>query len=133
MVCDINGNMIKTVEGEHGKGNIKLPKLNLPYITIHNHPSGEIHSHTDIENLLFNDNQILSSVVGNDGKVYLFKKSDSFDGFACYDAYYNNALPKFEKAIAQKNLKSYFKVMDELIKECEEYGIEFNTGTNQTT
>ena len=133
MVCDINGNMIKTVEGEHGKGNVKLPKLEVPYIVIHNHPSGKMHSHTDLQKLLFNENQIISSVVGNNGKIYLFKKTDNFDSFKCYEAYYNNALPKFEEAIAQNDLASYFKIMDKLIKECKEYGVEFIVGTNQTT
>lgn len=130
MVCDMNGNMIKTIEGEHGEGNVTLPKLNFPYITIHNHPSGKMHSHTDLQKLLFNENQIISSVVGNNGNVYLFRKSNGFDGFACYEAYYNKALPKFEEAIDKKDLASYFKIMDNLIKECKKYGLEFNTGTN---
>ena len=125
-VCDMNGNLIKTCIGDDGKSNVNLPSFNFPYITIHNHPSGKIHSHTDFEKILLHENEIISSVVGNNGKVYLIKKKDDFDGFLCYNAYYNKALPKLEDAILEKNLNKYLLIMNELIEECKHYGIEFN-------
>lgn len=67
---------VKT-KGEDGEGTVNIPSLDEPYISIHNHPSGETFSTIDIERFFNNKNAVIVVVVGNNGNVYTMSKDGS--------------------------------------------------------
>lgn len=77
---DLDMNQIDDyIKGVSGDNRVKLPKCNIPFIVIHNHPSGEIFSEDDILHFINNDNLRLLTAVGNNGKVYTVEKTAGFN------------------------------------------------------
>lgn len=66
-------------KGEPGAGTVKPVVLDVPYISIHNHASGDTFSDRDIRKFVADKNAIAICVVGNNGRVYILQKTDSFN------------------------------------------------------
>lgn len=66
-------------KSEPGAGTVKPVVLDVPYISIHNHASGETFSDRDIRKFVADKNAIAICVVGNNGRVYILQKTDSFN------------------------------------------------------
>ena len=54
-------------------------KMNVPYLSIHNHASGETFSSRDIQKFVADEKASALCVVGNNGKVFILEKTDSFN------------------------------------------------------
>ena len=65
--------------GDEGGGTIKRPGINEPYVSIHNHASGETLSADDVKRLITHKDETGAFVVGNNGNIYGVIKSDNFD------------------------------------------------------
>ena len=66
-------------KGNPGEGTVKDIPLNVPYVSIHNHASGETFSNRDISKFAANEKARALCVVGNNGKVYLLQKTKTFN------------------------------------------------------
>ena len=75
----------KTQIGEPGEGAVAIPKLDVLYISIHNHPSNESFSIRDLDNFANDKNCIAMFVVGNNGKLFAMKKDDSIDNTGFFE------------------------------------------------
>ena len=66
-------------KGEPGAGNITPIKMDVPYVSIHNHASGETFSIADL--MIFHDDPNCKSIVviGNNSNLYILKKNANFN------------------------------------------------------
>lgn len=106
-------------KGEKGEGGVKFIHIDAPYISIHNHPSGETFSVRDLE-ILHSDSKCKTLiVVGNNGKVYIMQKQDAFDstGF-------------FEHIMRKKYGFSKYNNEYDFMKGAEKYGVKYYERTN---
>lgn len=67
------------VQGGIGEGTITIPERNTPYVSIHNHASGETLSDDDLSALIQHNNETGAFVIGNNGNVYGFIKNNEYD------------------------------------------------------
>ena len=106
---------------------INLPHCSIPHIVVHNHPSGEIFSHTDLVPFVMNENMQAITAIGNSGSIYMLLKTDDYDGFGFLRAY-NAAIQQFKTAISESDIKKYVDVMENFLKESGAYGAKFIQG-----
>lgn len=106
-------------KGEKGEGGVKFIHMDSPYISIHNHPSGETFSVRDLEILHSDSNCNALLVVGNNGKIYIMQKQDTFDstGF-------------FEYIMKKKYGFSKYHTEYDFMKGAEKYGVKYYERTN---
>ena len=119
---DMNGGVISRKTGIIG--HVDIPSVNTDHIVIHNHPDNQMFSREDIESFLWRGTTQGITAIGNDGKTLhaLFKK-DSFDGLNARKAIIEYD-EKFESAIAKKDLDKYSELVNVLLKELKDCGIE---------
>lgn len=90
------GNRSDTVLGGEGEGTIMLPKMSEPYVSIHNHASGQTLSSDDFSELIKSGNQKGAFVIGNNGNIYGIVKNDDYDwlkfGFMSIDKSYDEII-----------------------------------------
>lgn len=110
--------------GTAGDFRITLPHCDVPHIVIHNHPSGESFSHTDLAPFAMNGNMWAITVVGNSGSVYMLLKTDEYDGFRFLQAYHS-ALQQIESAIKESDMKKYTEIMENFLEGAGKYGAQF--------
>lgn len=113
--------LIERKIGDAAAQQIIMPRFQEPHVFIHNHPSGEIFSHTDILPFAMNENMLAITAVGNRGNVYLLQKTDDYDGFLFLQAYYA-ALPRLKDAINASDIEKYIAIMKEFLEEAGKYG-----------
>ena len=107
----VDGEFSATADGE-------VPPISYekPYITIHNHASGDTFSIGDIYNLSADRNCRAIYVVGNNGNCYALSKTDNCDETGFY-----------EKVMMRRlGFEPYTEPTEhEFIKECERYGVKY--------
>ena len=115
------------------KGNERSTPIrthDIPYIGIHNHPSGYTLGYEDVERFLLNPNMKMISAVGNNGKVYLLQKTEDYS-FADFTVYLNNSMKnRFGTTdlneIAQKfTPDEYVAFCENAWKEAENFGFKY--------
>ena len=109
-----NAKNISKAKGGDGEGTVIIPSLDEPYISIHNHPSGETFSGKDVREFLLNRNMKAFIVIGNNGEMVTMVKGADSDTA--------NALPKVFAFISGS---SEYKSETELWKGLSVYGIEY--------
>ena len=65
--------------GEPGAGTVQPIKMDVHYVSIHNHASGETFSGRDIRKFVADEKARVLCVVGNNGKVFVLEKTNNFD------------------------------------------------------
>ena len=65
-------------KGELGEGAVKVISFDEPFVSIHNHPSGETFSGRDIDKFAYDDNHVAMCVIGNNGKMYVLQKKPDY-------------------------------------------------------
>lgn len=116
--------LIERKIGDAAAQQIVMPRCQEPHVLLHNHPSGEIFSHTDIAPFAMNENMQALTVVGNSGNVYMLVKTNDYDGFRFLQAY-NAVLKQLMDAINESNIGKYMTVMEEFLERVEAYGAQF--------
>lgn len=108
--------LLDGVLSEIGAGEVRTLNHDSPYITIHNHASGETFSIGDIYNLSVDRNCRAIYVVGNNGNCYALFKTDNCDETGFY-----------EKVMMRRlGFEPYTEPTEhEFIKECERYGVKY--------
>ena len=76
---DLSPENIKTMTGDEGDHTVDLGKCEVPAVTIHNHPSGEMFSGGDISRFIVDENAKAMYVIGNNGNWYALRKNEDFD------------------------------------------------------
>ncbi len=110
--------------GEESKNHVQLPFHNQPYVTIHNHPDGQIFSHNDIRQFIKTGGMQTMVVVTNAGEVMCLHKTDDYDGFLAMDLWEQKS-SNIKDSIIHGDLSSYLKEINEFLKEVENYGTQF--------
>ncbi len=119
--------LIERKVGAAAAQRIVIPRCHEPHIFMHNHPSGEIFSYTDLTSFLANDKMYGMTAVGNTGKLYAVFKKEIYDGFRFWKAL-DDASSRLSKAEEKSDIKQYIGIIEELLEVAKEYGIEFIRG-----
>jgi len=119
--------LIERKVGDAAEQQIVMPRCHEPHIFVHNHPSGETFSYTDLTSFLANDKMYGMTAVGNTGKLYAVFKKEDYDGFSFWKAL-DDASPKLNATAEKFDIKQYIDIIEKLLEEAKEYGIEFIRG-----
>lgn len=103
----------ETISGS-ADGSVKKINHNEPFISIHNHPSGETISFGDIAIFQEQRQCKVMYVVGNNGNCYALIKTPKYDDMGF-----------FELIMKRKLGFSSYSSEKEFLKECEKYGIKY--------
>ena len=106
------------------RGNIDFPETPINAIgTIHSHPTGYMFSLRDITTFASDGDLSIMTVVGNNGKVYVFQKTDLFDvsGYIGYLKEQISLYPDF-----QDSIDKYVAFMEDVLNGAKEYGFDYN-------
>ena len=122
VVCDLGMVPIQKVVG--ADGHIDIPSCKKEHIVIHNHPSCEIFSESDLLSFLSRSELNAMTAVGNDGRVYVIRKTNLFDGFEMRRrlVYARSALKQF---VSAGDADGYVAEIRKFLKEAQSYGVEF--------
>lgn len=122
VVCDLGMVPIQKVVGIDG--HIDIPSCKKEHIVIHNHPSCEIFSESDLLSFLSRSELNAMTAVGNDGRVYFIRKTNLFDGFEMRRrlVYARSALKQF---VSAGDADGYVADIRKFLKEAQSYGVEF--------
>lgn len=104
---------------------VKAPRADVPFIALHNHPSGQTFAEDDLAIFLSNPNCIMSVVVGNTGSVYAIEKSHDYNA-AQYIHYLNEVVAAHPRY--KQTPETYIDFMETLLKGGAAYGIKYVKG-----
>lgn len=96
------------------------------HIAMHNHPSGNTFTHTDIVSFINDGEMTMLTAVGNNGKVFVLEKTKEFDGFFASKKLIP-IIEKFEKG-EYNSTDEYLNDVTNLLKGVGQYGASFNGG-----
>lgn len=106
-----------------GESSVKLPRHDVPYIAIHNHPSGLTLSPGDIRSFAASPNMRILTAIGNNGTVYAVEKTVNFRAA--------DALIRINEINRQikraRNAQEGLAIMQDFLQEAEEYGFIYHT------
>lgn len=119
---DMNMEPLCDYVSQNDKGRVEIPDFNVPYIAIHNHPSGLTFSPKDVLKLIKRENMVGLTVVGNGGQTYSIEKANSFNASALFEE-----AERIEDQISstEKDLNR-INVMLTFLKRVSEYGVNYN-------
>lgn len=103
---------------------VKAEHFDVPYLVMHNHPSGETFTHTDIERFIMDPDMIVLTAVGNNGNVYMLEKLDNYNAAGLVTEYHSSNLWNIENVTAAK----YLKQMNEFLNGVGKYGVKYTVG-----
>ena len=106
--------LIDTRTADNADGSVQPLNHESPFISIHNHPSGETFSFRDIAIFQSQNNCKYMFVVGNNGNVYVLTKEQDYNNIGLFECLMRVRLG-FSKYSDEENF----------IKECEKYGIKY--------
>ncbi len=110
------------------QGNIDFPEAPINAIgTIHSHPTGQTFSIGDILAFAGDGDLSIMTVVGNNGSVYTFQKTDLFD-VAGYLDYLRTEIA--ENPHYKETAEAYLSFMEDVLHGGKEYGFEYQTFRN---
>ena len=110
--------------GKPGENRVYLPSVNVPHVTVHTHPDGEIFSGTDIEHFLWNTTAETMIVVTNNGKVFCLHKPLTYDGYQMSRLWFQHKA-ELDKHVANNDVDAYIKQIRTFLQEAEQYGVQF--------
>ncbi len=113
--------------GADSEQTISLPRCEDPYISIHNHPSGEIFSVRDLDSFFYNTDMTGMTVVGNLGNVYAVLKSAKYDGFR-FGMKYHGIMEKLAEAQKNDDIDGYIRIIADMLRGASDCGLEFIEG-----
>ncbi len=107
-----NINEVTRSKGVDGDGTVTIQGLDVPFISIHNHPSGGTISAKDVHLFCGHQNEVITTVIGNNGKFYALEKTPD----------YSVKWIKFQLAIEHLNDDN---IRDIVFERAEEYGLKY--------
>lgn len=109
-----NMNLIDTRISETADGSVKPLNYDKPFVSIHNHPSSGTFSIADLRQFYEQDKCKALYVVGNNGNVYSWKKTELYNK---YD---------LSNVLTDNLLWGYYSSFEELKEACERCGIRYD-------
>lgn len=109
-----NMDLIDTRISETADGSVKPLNYDKPFVSIHNHPSGGTFSIADLRQFYEQDKCKALYVVGNNGNVYSWKKTELYNK---YD---------LSNVLTDNLLWGYYSSFEELKEACERCGIRYD-------
>ena len=103
---------------------VKAEHFDVPYLVMHNHPSGETFTHMDIERFIMDPDMIVLTAVGNNGNVYMLEKLDNYNAAGLVTEYHSSNLWNIENVTAAE----YLKRMNEFLNGVGKYGVKYIVG-----
>ena len=102
---------------------MNLPRQDVPYIAIHNRPSGLTLSPGDIRSFAASPNMRMLIAVGNNGKVFAVEKTVNFR-----TADVLIRVSEIKNRIEQaKDAQEGLSIMQDFLQEAEKYGFIYHT------
>lgn len=124
IICDVNGIRRWSEIGPKGKGKISVPTVPYDHVFIHNHPSGEIFSHKDIENFILKSEQNAIIALGNNGSIFAAVKTADYDGFVAFERFTSVQLT-LQASINSGNQEEYIYAIKRYLAGGDDFGVEF--------
>ena len=113
--------------GDDAAGRVRIPDADVPYIGIHNHPTGGTFTHTDVELFARRKNMMVLTAVGNNGSVYALEKVGTFN-YLDFNQYAKRLAKKHPDRM--NNPTRYAEYIEELLEGIDKCGIRYyTTGT----
>ena len=106
-----------------GVRSVNLPLQDVPYIAIHNHPSGLTLSPGDIRSFAASPNMRMLIAVGNNGKVFAVEKTVNFRSVDVLIRV-SEIKHRIEQA---RNAQEGLSIMQDFLQGAEEYGFIYHT------
>lgn len=101
---------IKKSIGDFGEGTVIIPKLDVPYVSIHNHCSWGTFSGDDIRRFVASENEKIIGVIGHNGELYWLEKSKDFNRITFQRLFCDIAYkPDYEQTILREAEKYGFR------------------------
>lgn len=122
--------VIHRVKGDGSDLRVCPPVEDVPYIMIHNHPSGGIFSPQDVKLFMKYTTLGMMVAVGNTGQVYTLEKVDkklNKYGWGLFEKSVREQYPQMEN-----NLTQAVSYMEKLMKGAKKYGFYFQTAGGKT-
>ena len=113
------------ISGQQGR--VRIPDQDVPYIAAHTHPSGLTFSPSDIRRFALRENMRMLTAVGNDGTVYAIEKTAQFDRSGLLALFRDSEI----RLAAAKDPKELQEIMQQLLKEANQYGANFYAGRDR--
>ncbi len=112
------------VLGKDADQRIFLPYSSNPHIAVHNHPSGQVFSLTDIKKFIASGSMEMMTAVGNNGVLYIARKAPEYDGFQAYQQY--QVLEKvLNGCVETGDMDGYINAVMAFLEGGRAYGLEF--------
>lgn len=112
------------VLGKDAGQRIFLPYCPNPHIAVHNHPSGQAFSLTDIKKFIASGSMEMMTAVGNNGVLYIARKTPEYDGFLAYQQY--QVLEKvLNGCVETEDMGGYINAVMAFLEGGRAYGLEF--------
>lgn len=108
------------------KGGVKIRRQQVPYIAVHNHPSGLTFSPGDIRGFANSKNMRMLTAVGNDGTVYALERNAQSDELALAKL----RLALEEKISLAKTNTEAMQAVHDFLQEVQHYGYFYYTTGN---
>ncbi len=112
------------ITGETGRHQVSLPSCEVPHIIIHSHPDGQVFSGTDIRKFISSSSMEMMTAVGNNGTLYIIRKTSDYDGFQAYRQYLELETI-LQKAVSEGNMDDYICAIADFVTGGNVYGLEF--------
>lgn len=109
---------------ETGRHQVSLPSCEVPHIIIHSHPDGQVFSGTDIRKFISSSSMEMMTAVGNNGTLYIIRKTSDYDGFQAYRQYLELETI-LQKAVSEGNMDDYICAIADFVTGGNVYGLEF--------
>ena len=118
---------MKLLERRIGKAHsVHLPRYSGEHILIHNHPDGAVFSIEDINSFGLRFDTTVMTAVGNNGCVYLLRKTEEYDPVGFAMAFNKDLVTKLSYESTKKEV---IDTITAFLKGAKTYGIEFDSGT----
>ena len=103
---------------------VKIPGWDVPYIAIHNHPSGLTFSHGDMLAFASRKNMKMLTAVGNDGSIFAIERTALADNEKILAL-----ASRLQEDIAKTTKKTEVNdLMSNFFEEVQQYGVQYYTG-----
>lgn len=107
--------------GKEGQGKVKIPDFDVPYIAVHNHPSGLTFSPGDMLGFANRSNMRMLTAAGNDGMVYAVEKTAAFSAAEVRDLF----VEAYKRLHSLESPAEAVGLMQKYLEEAAEYGVTY--------
>jgi hypothetical protein len=102
--------------GPPGGFRVPIPAPGVPYIMVHNHPSGEFFSVADISGFILNDDMRVMVDMGNNGNGFIMEKLEGYD---------ESGMQRLFEALQAEYGQDELSIVRVIMRKVGDYGVSF--------